>query len=117
MYREWLKDIDFSKRILEIGPLTTPNVKKSPGRNVFYADIRTTEEVKNFYKNDPNVVNDNIVPIDYVINGTYSDSLKNVEKFDYVIATHVIEHIPELISFFQDIAGILNPPIGAGGGG
>jgi SAM-dependent methyltransferase len=37
------------------------------------------------------------------------DSLKNVDRFDYIIATHVIEHIPQLILFFQDISKILNP--------
>jgi 16S rRNA A1518/A1519 N6-dimethyltransferase RsmA/KsgA/DIM1 with predicted DNA glycosylase/AP lyase activity len=108
MAREWIKYIDLAKRILEIGPLTRPNIKKDSGINVFYADIRTTKEIKNFYKNDLNVVNDDIVPIDYVIKGTYSESLKNVEKFDYVIATHILEHIPELISFFQNIAGVMN---------
>jgi hypothetical protein len=39
----------------------------------------------------------------------YSECLKDVEKFDYIIATHVIEHIPQLILFFQDIAKVLNP--------
>jgi IS30 family transposase len=58
---------------------------------------------------DPNVSINKIVDIDYVIKNSYSESLKNEPKFDYVIATHVIEHILQLILFFQDISKILNP--------
>lgn len=106
--REWIKNINLTKRILEIGPLCWPNIKKASGVNVFYADIRSTDDVKKFYYADTNVPNDQIVDIDYVIGEKYSESLANVEKFDYVIATHVLEHIPQLILFFQDIGKILN---------
>ena len=107
MYRPWLNKIEQNKRILEIGPLCNPNIKKN-GTDVFYADIRSTEDVKEFYKNDKSVAIENIVDIDFVIEGGYSESLKNIRKFDYVIATHVIEHIPQLILFFMDISNILN---------
>jgi len=110
MFRPWRKEIDLSKRILEIGPLYSPNIRKEEGIDVSYTDIRSTEDVKNFYKAYPDVPNNEIVDIDYVIgDGTYAECFKNVEKFDYIIATHVIEHIPQLIFFFQDIPHILNP--------
>ncbi|GMO35507.1 MAG: hypothetical protein Ta2B_15570 [Termitinemataceae bacterium] len=108
MGREWIKNINLTKRILEIGPLHCPNIKKAPGVNVFYADIRSTDDVKKFFYADTHVPNDQIVDIDYVIGEKYSESLANAEKFDYVIATHVLEHIPQLILFFQDIGKILN---------
>ena len=109
MGRVWLKNIDYDKRILEIGPLHIPNISKDRAKNLFYADIRTTEEIISFYRNNPDVITENIVEIDYVIKNSYTESLNNIEKFDYVIATHVIEHIPRLISFFEDISNILNP--------
>jgi SAM-dependent methyltransferase len=109
MDRPWLNDIDLKKRILEIGPLAWPNIKKEQAENVFYADIRSTDDVKRHYKDDKNVPQDKIVEIDYVITGGYYSCLKDVDKFDYIIATHVIEHIPDLILFFQDISNILNP--------
>ena len=108
-YRPWIYKIDCKKRILEIGPLSHPNIRKDAGVNVYYADIRSTEDVKDFYKNDTSISIDDIVTIDYVIDSTYSEVLKDVPKFDYVVATHVIEHIPQLFLFFQDIAKILNP--------
>jgi len=113
MFRPWLNNIDLNKRILEIGPLAMPNIKKDQGKSVFYADIKSTEDIKNIYmaeryKEKPSWFNE-IVEIDFVINnGKYYECLKDVEKFDYIIATHVIEHIPQLILFFQDIAKILN---------
>ena len=88
MHRKWISDIDFDKRILEIGPLAWPNVNKNQYKNVFYADIRSTKDIKELYRNDKNVPNNEIVDIDFIIGeGGYSETLKNVEKFDYVIAT------------------------------
>lgn len=110
IHRPWLNNIDLNKRILEIGPLDLPNVKKEHSKNVFYADIRSTDEIKDFYKNHPNISFEGIVEIDYVINENgYYECLKNIDKFDYIIASHVIEHIPDFIKFFQDISKILNP--------
>jgi len=106
--RPWEKTMDLTKRILEIGPLDKPILKKE-NANVFYADIRDTQAVKNFYRNDESVNIEAIVNIDYVIKGTYSESIGNDEKFDYIVMSHVIEHIPELLKFFEDIKNVLNP--------
>jgi SAM-dependent methyltransferase len=104
--KPWEKTLDLTKRILEIGPLDRPIIKEE-NANVFYADIRDTQAVKDFYRDDKNVNVDAIVTIDYVIKGTYTESIK--DKFDYIVMSHVIEHIPELIKFFDDIKNILNP--------
>jgi SAM-dependent methyltransferase len=94
-----------SKRILEIGPLNNPSIEKKDGNHVFYADIRSTEELKIHYGDNYK----NICNIDFVIKDSYRESLKNTEKFDYIIANHVLEHIPQLILFFLDIAEVLKP--------
>ncbi|MCL2207715.1 MAG: class I SAM-dependent methyltransferase [Fibromonadales bacterium] len=102
--------MDLTKRILEIGPLDRPIFKKETA-NVFYADIRDTQAVKDFYENNnkDNINIEGIVNIDYVIKETYSQSIKDDEKFDYIVMSHVIEHIPELIKFFNDVKNVLNP--------
>jgi len=109
MGRPWEKTMDLTKRILEIGPLDRPIFKKQ-NVNVLYADIRDTQAVKNFYRNNnnDNIDIEAIVNIDYVIKGTYSESIKAEEKFDYIVMSHVIEHIPELLKFFDDIKNVLN---------
>jgi SAM-dependent methyltransferase len=104
LIRPYLNKIDLSNRILEIGPLNAPSIEKADSKNVFYADIRSTEELKTHYKNRYS----NICDIDYVIKESYAKSIKSTEKFDYIIANHVLEHIPQLIVFFLDIAEILN---------
>jgi len=109
MKRPWEKTMDLTKRILEIGPLDRPIFKKESA-NVFYADIRDTQAVKDFYRNNnnDNIDIEAIVNIDYVIKGTYSESIKADEKFDYIVMSHVIEHVPELLKFFDDIKNVLN---------
>jgi len=106
--RPWEKTVDLMKSILEIGPLANPTFKKE-NANVFYADIRDTQAVKDFYKGDGHVKNEAIVDIDYVIKETYSKSITDGKKFDYIVMSHVIEHIPELIKFFEDVKNILKP--------
>lgn len=101
-------------RILEIGPLNRPIAKKNEFPNVAYADIRSTEDIKRLYTSNDYLEStgitidiNEIVDIDYVIKSSYKDTFKNAEKFDAVIVSHVIEHIPDLIGFFRDVARVL----------
>lgn len=105
-FAEYLTDVDLSKRILEIGPLLIPLFTKDEA-NVYYADIRSTEEIAKLYENDPNIDPAALVPVDFVIKESYAQSLKDVEKFDYIMTSHVLEHIPRLIEFFLDIAKVM----------
>ena len=105
-----------SKRILELGPLNRPIADKRKYPNTFYCDIRSTEEVKKLYSGNDyleatgiTVNPETIVPIDFVIKGSYKDTFEEIEKFDYVIASHVMEHMEDIISAFLDISTILKP--------
>jgi SAM-dependent methyltransferase len=90
---------------LELGPLTSPLVSKSEG-NIAYLDHLSTEGLKNKYADDTLMLED-IVEVDYVL----KDSLKQTvnKQFDYVVASHVIEHIPEMVSWLKDVASVLKP--------
>lgn len=117
MHREYVKKIvEKNSRILEFGPLNYPIFKKEDYPNVKYADIRSTEDVKKLYSGnlylkktgihiDPN----SIVEIDYVIDKKYKDFFKQKEKFDVIVLAHVIEHMIDIIDFFEDIQTILKP--------
>lgn len=107
---------DRSKRILELGPLNRPIADKSIYPNVFYCDVRSTEDVRKLYSGNDYLeatgimVNpETIVPIDYVIQESYEKTFENVEKFDYVIASHVLEHMENLIFALRDISTVLKP--------
>lgn len=96
-------------RVLEIGPLDRPILSKAEHPGLFYADTHDYEQLHRIYSQDPGVIWEMVTPIDYVIESTYAASLAGEEKFDFVIHSHVLEHIPELIFFFQDVAEILKP--------
>lgn len=115
-FREYArtKVIKKSDRILEFGPLNWPMVKKSDYPNTYYADIRGSNDIKKLYAGNDYLEStgihidiDTIVDIDYVVKGTYKDSFKGVEKFDAIILSHVIEHIPDIINFFQEVPDLL----------
>lgn len=93
---------------LEIGPLCRPVVAPDAGR-IHYADHLSTEGLRQKYAQDPGVDVNAIVPIDFVwgVNGLAAavDPL----KFDYVVASHVVEHVPDLIGWLQEIGRVLRP--------
>jgi SAM-dependent methyltransferase len=91
--------------VLEIGPLDKPFVHRS-AYDVYYADVRETEEIIEFFRNDPNVNKDKIVPIDYVIHNSYREAVGE-KKFAAVFHSHVIEHIPNIIGFLRELSEIL----------
>jgi hypothetical protein len=48
------------------------------------------------------------VPIDYAIGeGSIGTAVGPDAPFDYVIASHVIEHVPDLIAWLHDVRGVL----------
>ena len=102
-----LSAIDYSLGTgLEIGPLTSPILSKTEA-NIYYADHMSREQLKIKYKKAP-VELDKIAPVDFVVKRTLIEAVGDA-RFDYVIACHVIEHIPDTIRWLNDIASILKP--------
>jgi SAM-dependent methyltransferase len=101
-------------RILEFGPLNWPIVRRDQFPNTYYADIRNSDEIKELYTSNDylkstgiSIDRDSIVDIDYVIRDSYKKTFKKDEKFDAIILSHVIEHIPDIILFFNDVKNII----------
>lgn len=93
---------------IEIGPLVSPTVRKEEGR-VFYVDHDTTENLHKKFANDPNIDVDRIVPIDAVWgNRTLREALGEV-RADYIIASHVVEHVPDLLGWLNELREVLQP--------
>ncbi|HVF16193.1 MAG TPA: class I SAM-dependent methyltransferase, partial [Steroidobacteraceae bacterium] len=94
---------------LEIGALCNPLVSKSESNGkVVYVDHATREQLRAHYRNDPNVNLDNIVETDLVWGSQKLPELVADQRFDYVIASHVIEHVPNMIGWLRDIATVLH---------
>lgn len=96
-------------RGLEIGPSHNPIAPKSEGWNVLIVDHATREDLIVKY-HDHGVDLSKIEDVDYVWRGEPIDELvgpSGFGKFDYCIASHVIEHFPDLIGFLQSVESLL----------
>ena len=89
---------------LEIGAGYSPAAPKSEGYNVEVLDHATREGLREKYKNDPTVDIEKFEEVDYVWSGEpYEELIGKSNCYDYVIASHVIEHTPNVVIFLQQI--------------
>jgi hypothetical protein len=98
---------------LEIGPSFNPIVTKGSGARVEILDHATTEQIRAKYAADRNVTPaqlEQIEEIDYVSDGrSMVDLIGKRECYDYIVASHVIEHTPDMIGFLNDCEALLKP--------
>jgi hypothetical protein len=95
-------------RGLEIGPLVWPIVRKSEG-NITYVDHADTETLRRKYANDPGVPGEQIVEVDAVWGAQTLVEAVGGRKFEYIVASHVVEHIPDLIGWICELVAVLAP--------
>lgn len=93
---------------LEFGALHNPIMHK-PTASVLYVDHVDTQALRAKYAADPNVDPGRIVAVDIVWNSGTLDSACNGRRFDYVVASHVIEHIPDLVGWLGQLKSVLRP--------
>lgn len=103
-----LHNIDTNKKLgLEISPSFNPVLPKKIFNNIKTCDYYDEEDLKNKYKNDKNVDFTKIEKVDYILkNNNLSTIIK--EKFDFIIASHVIEHTTDVITFINECSKVLN---------
>jgi len=102
-----LRSIDVAAmKGLELGPLANPVVGRAMG-DVRYLDHVDTDALRARYASHDGFDIDAIVPIDYVSNGSIRDAVGADVPFDYVIASHVIEHVPDLVAWLGDVRTVL----------
>jgi hypothetical protein len=110
-YEKMMFRIDILGKGLEIGPSHSPIVPKSQGFNVEILDHATAPELKEKYK-DLGIPDDklqNIEEVDYVWSGESLVELTGKQSYyDYIIASHVVEHTPDLVSFLSQCQVMLN---------
>lgn len=109
-----LTGIDRSMKILEIGPGYNPAVRKADGWNVWTIDHATRAELVRKYENDANITQDlsRMEEIDFIFSDrALHEAIPALHHgtFDAVIASHVIEHYPDIIGFFETAARVLRP--------
>jgi SAM-dependent methyltransferase len=103
-----LGDYDVSSlRGAEIGPLSRPIIKRAQSE-VYYVDYCTSEELREKYAGVPEAHPHNIENVDFVWAGQpLATVLGDKAPLDYVVASHVIEHVPDLVGWLTDIQNVL----------
>lgn len=105
--RRMLGDIDFRECVgIEIGALHSPVVPRSEGR-IIYVDYAPTEELRQKFKH-PGVDPAAVVDVD-VIWGERPLGDAIAGPVDYAVASHVIEHVPDLIGWLLELHSVLKP--------
>jgi SAM-dependent methyltransferase len=102
-----LGQIDYANSLgMEIGALHSPTVSRAEGR-VIYVDYMPTEMLRAKLRH-PGVSPADVVEVD-VVWGDYPLREALGEPADYVVACHVIEHVPDLIGWLLQIHQALKP--------
>lgn len=95
--------LDRSMRIVEIGPSYNPIIPKTQGWNTTVVDYAPQAELRAIYAQHGAPV-DRIEPVDVVWpGGLLADAFPPAAlgTFDAVVASHVIEHSPDIVRFLQ----------------
>ncbi len=93
---------------LEIGPLDTPMLDKARFQ-VFYLDYLPTAGLRSKYAADPAVDQDRIVEIDFISAGNIPAAIPRSLRFNGIVASHVVEHVPDLVAWLAQAREVLAP--------
>lgn len=95
-----------SASIIEIGALNAPTFSPAD-YDIKFIDYTTRDQLIEDNKGNPAINPDKIVHVDYpIMEPEYSKHIP--ERFDLAIANHVIEHVPDMVRWFKEVAAILN---------
>jgi hypothetical protein len=90
----------YGSKGLEIGAFDLPMI--DPGQaKVRFADYATTEELKARAAASPQHSADFVIDVDYVIRDIGWTAVP--EDFDWICASHVIEHVPNMIGWLRTL--------------
>lgn len=92
---------------LEIGPAHNGILKKRDRFNVKIADYLSRSGLVNKYSQFEQYAAENIEDVDYILTPGLPLSDEISDKFDIVIASHVIEHTISLVDFLNDLGALL----------
>ena len=93
---------------LEIGPSYNPIVPKASGANIETLDYADRATLVEKYRAIPGLDLTKIEAVDYVSDGRpISEIITNRRCYDYIIASHVVEHLPNVIGFVNDCSLLL----------
>ncbi len=91
---------------LEIGPSFRPLLPKSAGYNVETVDHADAETLRKKYSDNASQIEE----VDYVSDGgSLLDLIGQPGRYDFIFASHVIEHVTDIVRFIRDCEKLLKP--------
>jgi hypothetical protein len=103
-----LSFVDYGKLGLEIGPSHSPICPKSEGYNVEILDHMSQSDLRKKYV-EHGVDLAAIEQVDFVWHGeSYEHLTGRSHEYGWVVASHVIEHTPDMISFLRGCDDVLD---------
>jgi predicted SAM-dependent methyltransferase len=108
-YGKALSLVDRTGLGLEIGPSHSPIAPKRQGFNVHVVDYLDADGLREKFKAE-GVDTEQIEDVDFVWHGeSLPELVGGRHRYDWVIASHVIEHLPDLVFFFNGCEQVLKP--------
>jgi hypothetical protein len=87
---------------LEIGPSYNPTLRKLDGFNIEIADFQDAAALRRWHPEQ------DIEEVDYVTDGRpLTEVIDRRRAYDFIIASHVVSHVPNLIGFLTDCQELL----------
>lgn len=104
-------ELDAAGRGIELGPLDRPIMAKRDGFRVEIVDYMDTDAIRAHYSDPARGVDVSMIEeVDHVsAGGPLVELIGEEAAFDWVVASHVIEHVPDLVSFLLDVERLLTP--------
>ena len=99
--------LDLSGGGIEYGALHSPILPRSVASGIRYVDFADRDFLVNKYAKDPGVDVASIVDVDIVTEGRLIDEFIAPDSLDYVVCSHVAEHVPDLIGWLKANAKVL----------
>lgn len=90
-----------------MGPSHNPIAPKNMGFNVHILDHASAHDLREKYQGH-GINLDNIEEVDFIWHGeTFQDLIGKTGCYDWIIASHVIEHVPDFVSYLQQCEALL----------
>jgi SAM-dependent methyltransferase len=93
-------------QVLEIGAFDNPTFRREAGDRVRYLDYFSAEELRAAHAGNARRDLAATVAVDYVVKSNDFAAVVG-GPYDLVVANHVVEHIPDLVHWFAQLAGLL----------
>jgi SAM-dependent methyltransferase len=93
---------------LEVGAFDRPFFTPQE-TNVRFLDYRSAADARAFAAATPGHSPDYVVELDYLVPGSGSWDMVPDNTFDWILSSHAMEHVPNLIGVFNTIASKLKP--------